>query len=42
MAPAAAYAAERGFHMPLWLWFGIGALALPVSAWIALRRGARP
>lgn len=41
IAPAQAYAAERGFHMPLWLWFGLGALALPLSALMALRRGSR-
>lgn len=39
MAPALAYEAERGFHMPIWLWFGLGALALPLSALMALRRG---
>lgn len=39
IAPAKAYEEERGFSMPLWLWFGIGALALPLSAWMALRRG---
>lgn len=38
VAPAQAYEDERGFHMPLWLWFGIGALALPLSAWMALKR----
>ncbi|WP_028103633.1 DUF3592 domain-containing protein [Pseudoduganella violaceinigra] len=38
VAPAVAYEAEHGFHMPLWLWFGIGALALPLSAWMALQR----
>jgi hypothetical protein len=42
LPPPVAYQAERGFHMPLWLWFGIGALALPLSAWMALRRSARP
>jgi len=40
IAPAAAYEEERGFHMPIWLWFGIAALALPMSAWLALRRGS--
>jgi hypothetical protein len=41
VAPAQAYAQERGFHMPEWLWFCLGALALPLSAWMALKRGAR-
>jgi hypothetical protein len=40
-APAEAYAQERGFYLPVWLWFGLGALALPLSAWMALKRGAR-
>ena len=39
--PAQAYEAERGFHVPLWLWFASAALALPLSAWMALKRGAR-
>ncbi|MGW8391945.1 hypothetical protein [Pseudoduganella sp. HUAS MS19] len=39
--PVTAYEQERGFHVPTWLWFGIGALALPLSAWMALRRGSR-
>lgn len=42
VAPAQAYAAEHGFYMPQWLWFGLGALALPLSALMALRRGSRP
>ena len=37
-APARAYEEERGFHVPVWLWFGIAALALPLSAWMALKR----
>ena len=41
VAPALAYEAERGFQMPLWLWFCLGALALPLSAWMALKRGSR-
>lgn len=41
VAPAQAYADEHGFYIPLWLWFGIGALALPLSAWMALKRGTR-
>lgn len=40
-APAQAYAAERGFYVPVWLWFCLAALALPLSALMALRRGAR-
>lgn len=40
IAPAKAYEAEHGFYLPLWLWFAIGALALPLSAWMALKRGA--
>jgi hypothetical protein len=39
VAPGQAYEDEHGFHMPTWLWFGIAALALPLSAWMALRRG---
>jgi len=38
LAPSKAYEDERGFHMPLWLWFCIGAMALPLSAWVALKR----
>lgn len=38
VAPATAYQQERGFFVPLWLWFGMGALALPLSAWMALKR----
>ena len=38
VAPATAYQQERGLFVPLWLWFGIGALALPLSAWMALKR----
>ncbi|KQZ44106.1 DUF3592 domain-containing protein [Duganella sp. Root1480D1] len=41
VAPAMAYQQEHGFHMPIWLWFGIGALALPLSAWMALKRGSK-
>ncbi|KQV59824.1 MULTISPECIES: DUF3592 domain-containing protein [unclassified Duganella] len=41
VAPAAAYQQEHGFHVPLWLWFGIGALALPLSAWVALKRSSK-
>ena len=41
VAPAVAYRQEHGFHVPLWLWFGIGALALPLSAWMALKRGSK-
>ena len=41
IAPAAAYEAEHGFYVPEWLWFGLGALALPLSALMALRRGSR-
>jgi hypothetical protein len=39
--PAQAYAAERGWYVPDWLWFCLAALALPLSALMALRRGAR-
>ncbi|XLZ71868.1 DUF3592 domain-containing protein [Massilia sp. SR12] len=39
--PAAAYAAEHGWYVPEWLWFGLGALALPLSALMALRRGSK-
>lgn len=39
VAPAAAYEAEHGFYLPDWLLFGLGALALPLSALMALRRG---
>ncbi|WP_446728954.1 DUF3592 domain-containing protein [Pseudoduganella sp. OTU4001] len=39
VAPAQAYADEHGFHVPQWLWFVLGALALPLSALMALRRG---
>lgn len=38
-APDQAYQAEHGWHVPEWLWFGLGALALPLSALMALRRG---
>ncbi len=38
IAPALAYEDEHGFHVPVWLWFGIAALALPLSAWMALKR----
>lgn len=41
VAPAVAYAAERGFHLPQWLLFVLGALALPFSALMALRRGSK-
>lgn len=41
IAPATAYQQEHGFHVPMWLWFGIGALALPLSAWMALKRGSK-
>jgi len=41
VAPAVAYEQEHGFHVPVWLWFGIGALALPLSAWMALKRGSK-
>lgn len=41
LAPAAAYEAEHGFYVPEWLWFGLGALALPLSALMALRRGSK-
>ena len=41
IAPAAAYRQEHGFYVPLWLWFGIGALALPLSAWMALKRSGK-
>ena len=41
VAPAVAYQQERGLHVPLWLWFGIAALALPLSAWMALKRGSK-
>ena len=41
VAPAIAYQQEHGFYVPLWLWFGIGALALPLSAWMALKRGSK-
>ena len=41
VAPAMAYEQEHGFHVPVWLWFGIGALALPLSAWMALKRGSK-
>jgi hypothetical protein len=41
VAPAKAYEQEHGFYMPLWLWFGLGALALPLSAWMALKRGSK-
>jgi len=41
IAPAMAYHLEHGFYVPMWLWFGIGALALPLSAWMALRRGSK-
>ena len=39
--PGLAYEQERGFYLPQWLWFGLGALALPLSAWMALKRGSR-
>ncbi|WP_426342703.1 hypothetical protein ACN9MZ_14030 [Pseudoduganella sp. S-14] len=42
VAPATAYRQEHGFHVPVWLWFGLGALALPLSAWMALKRGSKP
>lgn len=38
IAPEKAYEDERGFLIPVWLWFGIAALALPLSAWMALKR----
>lgn len=41
VAPATAYENEHGFYVPMWLWFGIGALALPLSAWMALKRGSK-
>ena len=41
VAPAIAYQQEHGFYVPLWLWFGIGVLALPLSAWMALKRGSK-
>lgn len=40
IAPELAYQDEHGFYMPTWLWFCIAALALPLSAWMALRRGS--
>lgn len=39
ITPDQAYEDERGFHVPTWLWFCIAALALPLSAWMALKRG---
>jgi len=39
VAPDQAYEDEHGFHMPTWLWFCIAMLALPLSAWMALKRG---
>jgi len=41
VAPAVAYEQEHGFYVPMWLWFGIGALALPLSAWMALKRSGK-
>jgi hypothetical protein len=38
VAPELAYEDEHGFHVPTWLWFCMAALALPLSAWVALRR----